>query len=117
MAAFAATDTEAYFAAFSPEATFIFHPEYQSLGSRAACRTLWNSWLAGGWRVLECRSSEQNIQLLGRTAVFSHRVAARVQIDREGGRETSDERETTVFSRAQDGSILCVHEHLSPCPQ
>lgn len=25
--AFAATDTEAYFAGFSPDATFIFHPE------------------------------------------------------------------------------------------
>lgn len=117
VAAFAVTDTEAYFAAFSPEATFIFHPEAQSLGSRAAYRRLWDSWLAGGWRVLECRSSEQSIQLLGSTAVFSHRVATTVQIDREGGRDTSDERETIIFSRATDGSIVCVHEHLSPCPQ
>jgi kynurenine formamidase/ketosteroid isomerase-like protein len=117
VAAFAATDTEAYFAAFSPQATFIFHPEAQRLGSRSAYRTLWDSWLAGGWRVLECRSSEQDIQLLGATAVFSHRVATTVQIDREGGRDTSDERETIIFSRAADGGIVCVHEHLSACPQ
>ena len=117
VAAFAATDTEAYFSAFSPQATFIFHPEAQSLGSRSAYRTLWDSWLASGWRVLECRSSEQDIQLLGATAVCSHRVATTVQIDREGGRETSDERETIIFSRALDGSIVCVHEHLSACPQ
>ncbi|MDF9752065.1 cyclase family protein [Arthrobacter sp. ES3-54] len=116
VAAFAATDTEAYFAAFSPQATFIFHPEAQSLGSRSAYRTLWDSWLASGWRVLDCRSSEQDIQLLGATAVFSHRVATTVQIDREGGRDTSDERETIIFSRALDGSIVCVHEHLSACP-
>lgn len=117
VAAFAATDTEAYFAAFSPRATFIFHPEAQSLGSRSAYRALWDTWLAGGWRVLACRSSEQHIQLLGATAVFSHRVATTVLIDREGGLETSDERETIVFSRAPDGSIVCVHEHLSACPQ
>lgn len=117
VAAFAATDTEAYFAAFSPEATFIFHPEAQRLGSRGAYRTLWDSWLAGGWRVLECRSSEQDIQLLGATAVFSHRVATTVRVDRNGGRDTSDERETIIFSRAPDGGIVCVHEHLSACPQ
>jgi len=117
VAAFAATDTEAYFAAFSPEATFIFHPEAQRLGSRSAYRTLWDSWLAGGWRVLECRSSEQDIQLLGATAVFSHRVATTVRVDRDGGRDTSDERETIIFSRAPDGGIVCVHEHLSACPQ
>jgi kynurenine formamidase/ketosteroid isomerase-like protein len=117
VAAFAATDTEAYFAAFSSQATFIFHPEAQSLGSRSAYRTLWDNWLASGWRVVECRSSEQDIQLLGSTAVFSHRVATTVQIDREGGRDTSDERETIIFSRALDGSIVCVHEHLSACPQ
>ncbi len=116
VAAFAATDTEAYFAAFSPQATFIFHPEAQRLGSRSAYRTLWDSWLASGWRVLECRSSEQDIQLLGATAVFSHRVATTVQIGREGGLETSDERETIIFSRASDGSVVCVHEHLSACP-
>jgi len=117
VAAFAATDTEAYFAAFSPEATFIFHPEAQRLGSRSAYRTLWDGWLAGGWRVLECRSSEQDIQLLGATAVFSHRVATTVRVDRDGGRDTSDERETIIFSRAPDGGIVCVHEHLSACPQ
>jgi kynurenine formamidase/ketosteroid isomerase-like protein len=116
VAAFAATDTEAYFAAFSPDATFIFHPENEALGSRSAYRTVWNGWLADGWCVLECRSTEQHIQLLGSTAVFSHRVATTVQTDRSGGRLESDERETVVFTRGPHGSIVAVHEHLSPCP-
>jgi ketosteroid isomerase-like protein len=115
VAAFAATDTMAYFAAFRPDATFIFHPEAERLGSRAAYRSLWDGWLAAGWRVLECRSAERNIQLLGTTAVFSHRVATTVQTGDAGGTYASDERETIIFARAADGSILAVHEHLSPC--
>jgi kynurenine formamidase/ketosteroid isomerase-like protein len=117
VAAFAATDTAGYFAAFSPDATFIFHPEADSLGSRAAYRKLWDGWLAAGWRVLECRSSDRNIQLLGTTAVFSHRVATTVQVGPAGGTVTSSERETIVFARAADGSVLAVHEHLSSCPE
>lgn len=117
VAAFAATDTESYFAAFSPDATFIFHPEADSLGSRAAYRSLWDGWLAAGWRVLECRSSERNIQLLGSTAVFSHRVATTVQTGPAGGTGASVERETIVFARAADGGVLAVHEHLSSCPR
>ncbi|MET1155777.1 cyclase family protein [Arthrobacter sp.] len=116
MAAFAACDTESYFASFSPEATFIFHPEAVSPASRSAYRELWDGWLASGWQVLDCSSREQHIQMLGTTAVFSHRVATTVQTDRAGGRHASDERETIVFSRAGDGSVLCVHEHLSLFP-
>ncbi|MCB5282861.1 Kynurenine formamidase [Arthrobacter sp. ES1] len=116
VAAFAACDTDAYFAAFSADATFIFHPEAESPSSRSAYRDLWHSWLESGWRVLECRSTEQNIQLLGATAVFSHRVATTVQTDHTGGRFASDERETIVFHRSEDGSIHCVHEHLSLFP-
>lgn len=117
VAAFAATDTAAYFAAFSPDATFIFHPEADSLGSRAAYRALWNGWIAAGWRVLECRSSERNIQLLGTTAVFSHRVSTTVRTDSTGGTFSAEERETIIFARAADGGVLAVHEHLSPCPE
>ncbi|CAI3803345.1 cyclase family protein [Pseudarthrobacter sp. MM222] len=116
VAAFAATDTVTYFAAFSPDATYIFHPEAESLGSRSAYRALWDGWVAAGWRVLECRSSERNIQLLGTTAVFSHRVATTVRTDSTGGTFASDERETIVFARAADGGVLAVHEHLSSCP-
>ncbi|MEC5189797.1 MULTISPECIES: cyclase family protein [unclassified Arthrobacter] len=116
VAAFGACDTEAYFESFSPDATFIFHPEEKNPASRAEYRSLWEDWLESGWRVLECRSSEQNIQLLGTTAIFSHRVATTVQTDRAGGRQESDERETIVFHRGQDGSVRCVHEHLSLFP-
>ncbi|MCU1522441.1 MAG: Kynurenine formamidase [Arthrobacter sp.] len=117
IAAFATTDTVRYFAAFSPDSTFIFHPEAHTLDSRAAYRTLWDGWVASGWRVLECHSSERNIQLLGTTAVFSHRVRTTVQTNSTGGTFVSDERETIVFARATDGSVLAVHEHLSPCPE
>lgn len=116
MAAFAASDTESYFASFAPDATFIFHPEAESPSSRSAYRSLWDGWLASGWQVLDCSSQEQHIQLLGTTAVFSHRVATTVQTDRAGGRQATDERETIVFSRAPDGSVRCVHEHLSLFP-
>lgn len=116
MAAFAASDTEAYFASFAPDATFIFHPEAESPASRSAYRSLWEGWLASGWQVLDCSSREQHIQLLGTTAVFSHRVATTVQTDRAGGRQATDERETIIFSRGPDGSVRCVHEHLSLFP-
>jgi len=43
-------------------------------------------------------------------------VVTTVQTDAEGGRHTSDERETIVFSRGGDGSVRCVHEHLSLSP-
>ncbi|WP_162238839.1 cyclase family protein [Arthrobacter sp. Leaf69] len=116
IAAFAACDTESYFATFSPDATFIFHPEAESPASRSDYRALWDGWLASGWQVLECSSQDQRIQLLGPTAVFSHRVVTTARTDADGGRHTSDERETIVFSRSGDGRVWCVHEHLSLFP-
>ncbi|WP_197410651.1 cyclase family protein [Arthrobacter sp. EPSL27] len=116
IAAFALCDTDSYFDAFSPDATFIFHPETESPASRSAYRGLWDGWLASGWKVLACSSQDQRIQLLGPAAVFSHRVVTTVQTDAAGGRHTSDERETIVFRRAADGSVRCVHEHLSLFP-
>jgi ketosteroid isomerase-like protein len=116
IAAFAANDGEAYFAAFAPEATFIFHTDAAMLRTRAAYRTLWEDWIRSGWRVEECTSTDQHIQLLGSSAVFSHRVATTVRTDWSGARAASDERETIVFARAADGRILSVHEHLSACP-
>jgi ketosteroid isomerase-like protein len=35
VAAFASTDTQAYFAGFAPDATFVFHPEAKRFDSRA----------------------------------------------------------------------------------
>ncbi|RKR20903.1 cyclase family protein [Arthrobacter oryzae] len=116
IAAFAANDAEAYFGAFAAESTFIFHSEGARLQSRAAYRSLWESWTAAGWRVEECSSSEQDIQLLGTSAVFSHRVGTTVRTSWAGAREVSDERETIVFVKTADGRILCVHEHLSVAP-
>ena len=74
VAAFAATDTEAYFAAFAEDATFVFHTEPQRLEDRAAYEALWRSWLDAGWRVLECRSTAARVQVLGSVGVFTHDV-------------------------------------------
>jgi ketosteroid isomerase-like protein len=114
VAAFAATDTEAYFACFAEDASFIFHTEPGRLEGREDYRLLWKSWLAEGWRVLGCASSNRRIQLAGSAAVFSHDVAT--TIDTGAGREVLSERETIVFARAAGGEILAVHEHLSPLP-
>lgn len=75
-----------------------------------------SSWTAAGWMVQECSSSEQDIQLLGTSAVFSHRVGTTVRTSWAGAREVSDERETIVFVKTADGRILCVHEHHSVSP-
>ena len=46
IAAFAATDTDGYFGGFTPEATFVFHPEHTRLDDRAAYEQRWASWIA-----------------------------------------------------------------------
>ena len=111
--AFSRTDTDAYFAAFAPEATFVFHPEDRRVESRAEYEALWKTWLAGDWSVTACESSEARVQLFGSTAVFSHTVHTTTSTG--GTEETTVERETIVFARI-DGRILAVHEHLSPSP-
>jgi len=114
VAAFAATDTEAYFACFAEHASFVFHTEPDRLDNREDYRLLWKSWLAEGWRVLGCASSNRRIQLAGAAAVFSHDVATTIETG--AGREILNERETIVFARDADGEVLAVHEHLSPLP-
>ncbi len=111
--AFSRTDTEAYFSAFSPEATFIFHPEDRRLESRSDYQNLWNSWLAGGWSVTGCESTDARVQLCGSSAVFSHTVKTTTRVGAVS--ETLVERETIVFAR-EGGRILAVHEHLSTVP-
>jgi uncharacterized protein (TIGR02246 family) len=113
VAAFAATDTAAYFACFSPDATFVFHPEAARLDDRAAYEALWATWLESGWRVVSCISSDRLVQLVGDAAVLTHTVDT---VTSEGGTETATrERESIVF--ALDGDrVLAVHEHLSPVP-
>ncbi len=111
VAAFAATDTAAYFACFSPDATFVFHPEPARLDNRAAYEALWAGWLAAGWRVVSCTSTDRLVQLHGDLAVFTHSV--RTTTSENSVETTTDERETIVFARVGE-RLLAVHEHLSP---
>ncbi|MFD7075479.1 nuclear transport factor 2 family protein [Nocardioides sp. NPDC059952] len=113
VAAFAATDTAAYFACFAAEASFVFHTEPRRLDDRAAYQRLWAAWVAEGWRVESCRSSARLVQVHGDTAVFSHDVLTTTSTS--GPAETTRERETIVF-RLIDGDLLAVHEHLSAHP-
>ncbi|MCF3948298.1 nuclear transport factor 2 family protein [Acidiphilium sp. AL] len=113
VARFAAHDTEGYFAAFAPEATFIFHATPRFLESRDAYRALWRDWEASGFRILDCRSFEPLVRVYGETAIFTHRVETRLISD--SVEQTAMERETIVFRRQDDGGWRAVHEHLSPC--
>lgn len=115
VAAFTATNTEAYFEGFTPDATFIFHPEDARLGSRAEYETLWASWLADGWRVTACRSSDRLVQSFPGGAVFSHTV--NTSIDSADGPASYTERETIVFRVSEDASLVAIHEHLSTVPE
>ena len=115
VAAFAANDTDAYFAAFSEDASFIFHTCEQVLENRAAYRALWDSWQAEGFRVLECQSLNAQAQLINENAaIFYHEVRTRVLA---GGQNISSiERETIIFRREDDGRWLACHEHLAAAP-
>lgn len=116
VAAFAATDTAAYFGSFRPDATFCFHTEKSRLDDRAAYEAIWASWLADGWRVLDCVSSDRRVQLLGETAIFTHTVRTTVRPATSAPEESYVERETIVFVDGPDG-LLAVHEHLSTIPE
>ncbi|MFC7432031.1 MULTISPECIES: YybH family protein [unclassified Agrococcus] len=111
--AFAATDGERYFALFAPEASFVFHTEPQRLDDRAAYEALWQEWIATGWRVTSCTSSEQQVLLMPGGGVFSHTVTTAVETP--DGPDSYRERETIVF-RSTPAGLLAIHEHLSPTP-
>ena len=117
VAAFADGRLGDYFAAFAPDATFLFHGTPERLTSVAEYLALWQSWVdQDGFRVLGCRSSRPLIQVFGETAVFSHEVETRIST--HGGEETVQERETIVFQltpgQRSPERWLAVHEHLSP---
>lgn len=114
VAAFAATDTDAYFAGFAPDASFVFHPEAARLDSRAAYEELWTGWLASGWRVTSCASRDRLVQAFPGGAVFSHTVET--SIDSVDGPDAYVERESIVFRVDGDG-LVAVHEHLSTVPE
>ncbi len=112
VAAFAEGRLEDYFAAFAPEATFVFHTTPGRIGSSAEYRKIWDGWVAeDDFRVLGCESTDRLVQRFGDTAVFTHRV--RTTISTKAGRSSLDERETIVFHSVH-GRWLAVHEHLSP---
>ena len=114
VAAFGAHDRAAYFAAFAPSATFVFHNCERVLASRDEYEAQWDEWVEGGFRVLGCRSSNQVVTMLSPgVAVFTHSVRTHLA----GGEDvvTTAERETIVFQRF-DGHWLGVHEHLSVDP-
>jgi ketosteroid isomerase-like protein len=109
--AFAATDRDRYFASFAPDATFVFHTEPARLEDRAQYERLWDGWVASGWRVVSCSSSDRRVQVLPGAAVFTHTVDTTVET--ADGSESYRERETIVFA-ADGDELVAVHEHLSP---
>lgn len=109
--AFSKHDRDRYFAAFSKDATFIFHNLDRPLRSRADYEAEWALWERDGFKVLSCTSSDRNLQMLGSVAIFTHAVETRAEF---GGKTiTSQELETIIFERQPDGKWLAVHEHLS----
>src|SRR5690606_22548353 len=96
VAAFARHDRKAYFAAFAPEATFLFYNLDRPLDDRAAYEAEWALWEErDGFRVHACRSTDRKVQLLGDVAVFTHAVETEVSMG--GETVTNHERETIVF--------------------
>jgi len=115
VSAFGRHDTAAYFAAFAPDATFVFYPTDRRLETRAEYEALWAQWETEGFQVLGCRSIGGHVDLLtDDVAVFTHRVRTNVRLG--DAEENLAERETIVFRRVGDGAWLGVHEHLSPDP-
>lgn len=110
--AFARHDAQAYFSAFAPNATFIFHNLDRPLRSRAEYEAEWALWeTRDKFRVRACQSSDRHVQVIGNVAVFTHGVQTELEIGGEA--LTSQERETIVFERDATGAWLAVHEHLS----
>ncbi|WP_213876288.1 nuclear transport factor 2 family protein [Pseudomonas sp. dw_358] len=121
VAAFASNDRDAYFGAFSEDASFVFHNVEQPLLSRDAYQQVWDGWRRDdGFEVLSCTSSQGVVSLQGEVAIFMHNVATELRL--QGELYASQERETIVFRRApsqQDqptGRWLACHEHLSVLP-
>lgn len=109
--AFAHTDADRYFAQFAPDATFVFHPEPRRLDDRAEYERLWSEWVASGWRVTSCVSTDPHVQVFTGGAVFTHTVDTSVET--ADGPESYRERETIVFADTGE-RLVAIHEHLSP---
>jgi ketosteroid isomerase-like protein len=115
IAAFEANDRNGYFAAFTPEASFIFHNVNRVMSSRAEYEAEYDSWVReAGFQVLECTSTRQHVQLYDGGAVFTHQTLTRSRTHE--GEISVQERETIIF-RQIEGRWLAVHEHLSLLPE
>lgn len=115
VSAFSRHDTVAYFDAFAPDATFIFHNTPEVLMSRDDYAALWASWESEGFRVLSCASHDGVVQMLGdEVGIFFHTV--RTNLAPEDAPLSTGERETIVFQR-REGVWKAVHEHLSVDPR
>ena len=113
VAAFGEHRTADYFAAFAPEATFVFHDAPAPLPDRASYEAEWAAWEADGFRVEGCETRDTAVQLVAPgVAVLTHAVRTTLA----GAEAPTAERETIVFRREDDGRWLAVHEHLSPAP-
>lgn len=114
--AFGNHDVERYFAAFRPDASFVFHTHPDRLESVRDYRELWRQWERDtGFRVLECISTNRRVDVYGGCSVFTHDVLTTVENTSGNERRTqtvTSERETIVFMRSDDG-WRAVHEHLS----
>jgi ketosteroid isomerase-like protein len=114
IAAFAANERPRYFAAFRPDATFIFPATIQVLKSRAAYEAEWQSWIDEfKFEVIDCISSHRDVKIYGETAVFTHQTVTYISV--ADGPQTLHERETIIFHKT-GGKWLAVHEHLSTLP-
>jgi ketosteroid isomerase-like protein len=112
--AFARNDRPAYFAAFTPEASFIFHTTNRVLESRVAYEAEWDFWIRDfGFNVLSCESRNRVVKIYGEAGVFTHQTHTRIVT--KDGEQSYDERETIIFHKTAAG-WLAVHEHLSPLP-
>jgi ketosteroid isomerase-like protein len=110
--AFSRHDKEAYFSCFADDATFLFHNQDRLLTGKAEYEVEWSKWEEEDqFRVLDCKSTKQNLQMIGDVAIFTHWVTTKVRTG--SGNDTSNERETIVMNLKQDGQWLAVHEHLS----
>jgi ketosteroid isomerase-like protein len=113
--AFARNDRPRYFAAFIPEATFIFHTTNRVLTSRAAYEAEWESWITDlDFKVKDCISTHRVAKVYGSVGVFTHQTET--HISTKDGEQSYQERETIIFHNI-NGKWLAVHEHLSPLPQ
>ena len=111
--AFGSHDRDAYFAAFAPDATFLFHPSPALLPTRSSYEQEWAMWEADGFHVEACSATDRRIDFVTPdVAVLTHRVRTTLA----GVDDEQRERETIVFRRESDGRWLAVHEHLSPEP-